>query len=105
MDFAEYKVSTFSGVLPNSTNMSFLYGSTGPPENFYINDLSSSATFSKNDYNDSISSHKSQNDGQSEWLSTLLMILKVSAMLLIMVAAVFGNLLVIISVMRNRRLR
>lgn len=105
MDLAEYKVSTFSGLFPNSTNMSFLYGSTGPPENFYINDLSLSTTFSKNDYNDSISLHKSQNDGESEWFSTLLMVLKISAMLLIMVAAVCGNLLVIISVIRNRRLR
>lgn len=105
MDLAEYKISISSGLFPNSTNMSFLYGSTGPPESFHINDLSSSPTFSKNDYNDSMSLNKSQHDGQNEWFNTLLMILKASAMILIMVAAVCGNLLVIISVIRNRRLR
>ncbi|KAL5283027.1 Htr4.2 family protein [Megaselia abdita] len=95
MDSAEYKIYISSGLFPNSTNMSFSYSSTGPPENFPMNDLSSSPT------NDSMSLHKLQ----SEWFSTLLMILKASAMILIMVAAVCGNLLVIISVIRNRRLR
>lgn len=39
------------------------------------------------------------------WLDTLLQVLKLSVMVSIMVAAIFGNLLVIASVMRHRKLR
>lgn len=39
------------------------------------------------------------------WLDVLFVIFKASIMISIIVAAVFGNLLVIISVMRNRKLR
>lgn len=39
------------------------------------------------------------------WLDTVLLVLKATIMLSIMVAAVFGNLLVIASVMRHRKLR
>lgn len=97
------------GLFSNSTNMSFLYGSTGPPESYFINDISTPPTHTSNDYNKSFSFPPSdsdiQRDQSSEWIQTLLLILKASAMILIMVAAVCGNLLVIISVIRNRRLR
>lgn len=105
MNLTEYKIPISSGLFLNSTNMSFLYGSTGPPESFFINNFSSSPTLSKNDYNDSISLHKPQREEQIEWVNTLLLILKAFVMIMIMVAAVCGNLLVIISVIRNRRLR
>lgn len=39
------------------------------------------------------------------WLDTMLQVLKLSVMVSIMVAAIFGNLLVIASVMRHRKLR
>lgn len=41
----------------------------------------------------------------NDWLDVLILIFKASIMISIIVAAVFGNLLVIISVMRNRKLR
>lgn len=41
----------------------------------------------------------------NDWLDVLLLVFKASIMISIIVAAVFGNLLVIISVMRNRKLR
>lgn len=42
---------------------------------------------------------------ENDWVDILFIILKASIMISIIVAAVFGNLLVIISVMRNRKLR
>lgn len=42
---------------------------------------------------------------ESSWLEFLFVLFKASIMISIIVAAVFGNLLVIISVMRNRKLR
>lgn len=45
-------------------------------------------------------------DGADElWMDTTLWILKTTIMITIMVAAIFGNLLVIASVMRHRKLR
>ncbi|XP_017479047.1 PREDICTED: octopamine receptor beta-3R-like [Rhagoletis zephyria] len=41
----------------------------------------------------------------SEWFDVVLLVLKASLMLFIIIAAIFGNLLVIISVMRVRKLR
>uniref|UniRef100_A0A1A9WGM8 G-protein coupled receptors family 1 profile domain-containing protein n=1 Tax=Glossina brevipalpis TaxID=37001 RepID=A0A1A9WGM8_9MUSC len=41
----------------------------------------------------------------SDWLDDALLVLKASVMLFIIIAAIFGNLLVIISVMRVRKLR
>lgn len=40
-----------------------------------------------------------------DWLDGIFMVFKASIMLLIIITAIFGNLLVIISVMRNRKLR
>lgn len=40
-----------------------------------------------------------------EWIDVVVLVLKASIMILIIVAAIFGNLLVIVSVMRNRKLR
>lgn len=40
-----------------------------------------------------------------DWLDVLFFVFKASIMISIIIAAVFGNLLVIISVMRNRKLR
>lgn len=40
-----------------------------------------------------------------EWLDVMLLVLKASIMMFIIVAAIFGNLLVIISVKRHRKLR
>lgn len=40
-----------------------------------------------------------------DWSATVLLVIKASIMILIMAAAVFGNLLVIVSVMRHRKLR
>lgn len=46
------------------------------------------------------------NDKSSEeWMSVIVLIFTASIMIFIIVAAIFGNLLVIISVMRNRKLR
>lgn len=42
---------------------------------------------------------------ENDWIDISFTILKASLMISIIVAAVFGNLLVIISVMRNRKLR
>lgn len=42
---------------------------------------------------------------EGDWLDDLGLIMKASAMLIIIIAAIFGNLLVIISVMRVRKLR
>lgn len=99
-----YKTPISSGLFLNSTtnNMSVLYGSTGPPESYYINDISSTPTLTQNEFNTTLSDNQKD---EYEWVQTLLLILKASAMILIMVAAVCGNLLVIISVIRNRRLR
>lgn len=44
-------------------------------------------------------------DGDDEWTDVVMLWLKASIMILIIVAAIFGNLLVIVSVMRNRKLR
>lgn len=46
-----------------------------------------------------------QKNNEGQWVDTFLLILKASIMIFIIVAAIFGNLLVIISVMRNRKLR
>ncbi|XP_053669172.1 octopamine receptor beta-2R [Anopheles marshallii] len=43
--------------------------------------------------------------GGSEWIDVVLLVLKASIMIFIIVAAIFGNLLVIISVKRHRKLR
>uniref|UniRef100_A0A182MDI4 G-protein coupled receptors family 1 profile domain-containing protein n=1 Tax=Anopheles culicifacies TaxID=139723 RepID=A0A182MDI4_9DIPT len=43
--------------------------------------------------------------GGSEWIDVVLLVLKASIMMFIIVAAIFGNLLVIISVKRHRKLR
>lgn len=42
---------------------------------------------------------------EEEWLQTLLLVLQATIMVSIIVAAIFGNLLVIASVMRHRKLR
>lgn len=42
---------------------------------------------------------------ENDWMDISFTVLKASLMISIIVAAVFGNLLVIISVMRNRKLR
>lgn len=44
-------------------------------------------------------------DTDKHWLDIILLILKATIMILIIMAAIFGNLLVIISVMRHRKLR
>ncbi|XP_053680499.1 octopamine receptor beta-2R [Anopheles nili] len=44
-------------------------------------------------------------DGSGEWIDVVLLVLKASIMMFIIVAAIFGNLLVIISVKRHRKLR
>lgn len=42
---------------------------------------------------------------EGEWYDTTLLMLKASIMIMIIVASIFGNLLVIVSVMRVRKLR
>lgn len=42
---------------------------------------------------------------EQDWIDVLFFVFKASIMISIIIAAVFGNLLVIISVMRNRKLR
>ena len=44
-------------------------------------------------------------DEGEKWINLLVLIFTASIMIFIIVAAIFGNLLVIISVMRNRKLR
>lgn len=62
-----------------------------------------------NIYATTVSSHNMtlfpQSNIDSEWINKLILILKSAIMILIIVAAIFGNLLVIISVMRHRKLR
>lgn len=43
--------------------------------------------------------------GEEQWLDTTLLVLKATVMITIIAAAIFGNLLVIASVMRVRKLR
>lgn len=77
-----------------SRNIYGIYGSSGPPANsireYVMGPASTSAPEQADD---------------SDWLDVLMLIMKASIMISIIVAAVFGNLLVIISVMRNRKLR
>lgn len=109
-------------------NIFGIYGSSGPPSNSLqplnsyhsrqsdgpmatvktttttpiANDLSTTAasmmTFS-------VASSTVATDIEQSWLEFLFVLFKASIMISIIVAAVFGNLLVIISVMRNRKLR
>lgn len=44
-------------------------------------------------------------DGDSEWSSVVLLVIQITIMGSIIIAAIFGNLLVIVSVMRHRKLR
>lgn len=44
-------------------------------------------------------------EDEGEWYDTTLLVLKASIMIMIIVASIFGNLLVIVSVMRVRKLR
>ncbi|XP_037910810.1 octopamine receptor beta-2R isoform X2 [Hermetia illucens] len=74
------------------TNMSGIFGSTGPPP------LSA-------DILTNFSTDSPPSDDETAWVTTVLLVLKASVMIFIIVAAIFGNLLVIISVMRNRKLR
>lgn len=46
----------------------------------------------------------SKNDS-GKWIDNVILVIKASIMILIIVAAIFGNLLVIVSVMRHRKLR
>lgn len=51
------------------------------------------------------SSAPDQSNADEEWTDVVLLVLKASIMVFIIIAAIFGNLLVIISVMRHRKLR
>ena len=55
--------------------------------------------------NGSTSETLDQSAEESEWIDVVILVLKSSIMILIIVAAIFGNLLVIVSVMRHRKLR
>uniref|UniRef100_A0A336MKR2 CSON002902 protein n=1 Tax=Culicoides sonorensis TaxID=179676 RepID=A0A336MKR2_CULSO len=81
-DVPNYVVSTIPASLANSS----IYGGRGPPTLF----LTSAAT-------------EKQDDNVA--LGIVLLILKASIMVFIIVAAIFGNLLVIVSVIRIRKLR
>lgn len=61
-------------------------------------------TFISNISNGNISS-SDQSFVDEEWTDVVLLVLKASIMVFIIIAAIFGNLLVIISVMRHRKLR
>jgi hypothetical protein len=67
-----------------------------------------SGTTASSTFNDISSSSNSSNSDYSEnedWIDVTLLILKASIMIFIIIAAIFGNLLVIVSVMRVRKLR
>lgn len=76
-----------------SRNIYGIYGSSGPPANSI-----------KEFVMGTVSTITPDTD-ESDWLDMLILILKASIMISIIIAAIFGNLLVIISVMRNRKLR
>lgn len=79
-----------------SSNMSKIYGSSGPPyaTNEELPAISSTTIHPEN-----------SKLNENEWFDVTILVLKASIMILIIVAAIFGNLLVIVSVMRVRKLR
>lgn len=62
-----------------------------------------SSTF--NDISSSSNSSNIENSNNEDWIDVVFLILKASIMIFIIIAAIFGNLLVIVSVMRVRKLR
>ena len=71
-----------------SKNIFGTYGSSGPP-----------SILSKDDYTITTTQAPKETNvaNESDWVDTLVLVLKASIMISIIVAAVFGNLLVIIS--------
>lgn len=81
-----------------SRNIFGIYGSSGPPANVIKDDFIAGGS-------STIAPQSDKESDGSHWFDVLLLILKASIMISIIIAAIFGNLLVIISVMRNRKLR
>ncbi len=78
-----------------SSNMSKIYGSSLPPPlDATDGELPATTIHPKN-----------LQLSENEWFDVTILVLKASIMILIIVAAIFGNLLVIVSVMRVRKLR
>ena len=98
--------SSYSSVTKND---SVLGQKMDEPFIYHFDEIAS--TILPSDSNGTLNNIKSSininfNDNASEeWMSTLMLIFSASIMIFIIVAAIFGNLLVIISVMRNRKLR
>lgn len=94
---------------PSFNRSSSIYGSVGPPPNggsvveHLVSTLAPNAS-PTTDLNATFGSAV-MDDSDNEWVDNVVLIFKASLMLFIMIAAIFGNLLVIISVMRNRKLR
>lgn len=98
-----------------SRNIFGIYGSSGPPANSIKEFMTTGGSggggaigAGGSVVNASPSTITPTTDTQiadEDWLDILILIFKASIMISIIVAAVFGNLLVIISVMRNRKLR
>ncbi|XP_055923381.1 octopamine receptor beta-2R-like [Eupeodes corollae] len=99
---------TSATAMSPSFNRSSIYGSVGPPPTApggggsLAGHLASTLAPSSADPADGLNAtHGSDN----EWIDSVMLTFKASLMLFIIIAAIFGNLLVIISVMRNRKLR
>ncbi|KAJ6639524.1 Octopamine receptor beta-2R [Pseudolycoriella hygida] len=69
--------------------MSKIYGSSGPPPYATNEELRT--------INSTTMHPESSQLNKNEWIDTTILVLKASIMILIMVAAIFGNLLVIVS--------
>lgn len=80
-----------------SSNMSKIYGSSEPPPYATNGELPVISSTTINPENSQLN--------KNGWFDVTLLVLKASIMILIIVAAIFGNLLVIVSVMRVRKLR
>ncbi|XP_055851149.1 octopamine receptor beta-2R isoform X2 [Episyrphus balteatus] len=87
---------------------SSIYGSVGPPPTggSLAEHLASTLAPNANPTTDfNVTQSVADGSDDNEWIDSVMLTFKASLMLFIMVAAIFGNLLVIISVMRNRKLR
>ncbi|XP_055381571.1 octopamine receptor beta-2R isoform X2 [Condylostylus longicornis] len=91
-------------------NMSSIYGSTGPPpstlmkaKSVLLDDIVATTPIINIASTNIIETESITTD--SEWIDTAILIIKSIIMVCIIIAAIFGNLLVIISVMRVRKLR
>lgn len=93
---------------PSYNRSSSIYGSVGPPLNGGSLAEHLASTLAPNASPTTglnVTFIAVEEDSDNEWIDNVVLIFKATLMLFIMIAAIFGNLLVIISVMRNRKLR